>query len=80
MMARRRKRQQPLHTTSRKGLPLDTRGRPKNLQKINLNAAGIDVGSRQHCVAVPEGRDEASVRTFGTFTADLAALADWLKA
>jgi transposase len=30
-------------------------------------------------VAVPEGRDEVSVREFGTFTADLEALADWLK-
>jgi transposase len=30
-------------------------------------------------VAVPEGRDEVSVREFGTFTADLEALAAWLK-
>jgi len=30
-------------------------------------------------VAVPEGRDEISVREFGAFTADLEALAAWLK-
>ena len=52
---------------------------PQQLQHINVNAAGIDIGAEQHLVAVPEGRDEVSVRTFGTFTADLVALAAWLK-
>src|SRR5881397_3222766 len=52
---------------------------PKHLQHINLNAAGIDIGSERHMVAVPEGRDTVSVREFGTFTADLEALATWLK-
>jgi transposase len=52
---------------------------PKHLQHINLNAAGIDIGSERHMVAVPEGRDKVSVREFGAFTADLNALADWLK-
>ena len=52
---------------------------PAELQHINLNAAGIDVGSERHLVAVPEGRDVVSVREFGTFTADLEALAAWLK-
>jgi transposase len=52
---------------------------PAELRHINLNAAGIDIGSERHLVAVPEGRDEVSVREFGTFTADLEALAAWLK-
>jgi transposase len=52
---------------------------PPHLQHINLNAAGIDIGSERHLVAVPEGRDTVSVREFGTFTADLEALATWLK-
>ena len=52
---------------------------PAQLQRLNLNAAGIDIGSERHLVAVPEGRDEVSVREFGTFTADLEALAAWLK-
>jgi transposase len=52
---------------------------PQQLQHINLNAAGIDIGSERHMVAVPEGRDEMSVREFGTFTADLKAIADWLQ-
>ena len=52
---------------------------PAQLQHLNLNAAGIDVGSERHLVAVPEGRDDVSVREFGAFTADLEALATWLK-
>ena len=52
---------------------------PKQLQHINLNAAGIDIGSERHMVAVPEGRAEVAVREFGTFTADLVALAEWLQ-
>jgi len=52
---------------------------PKQLQHINVNAAGIDIGSEQHWVAVPEGRDEVSVRQFGAFTNDLLAIADWLE-
>jgi transposase len=52
---------------------------PPQLQHINLNAAGIDIGSERHLVAVPEGRDPVSVREFGTFTTDLEALASWLK-
>ena len=47
---------------------------------INNNAAGIDIGSEEHWVAVPEGRDENPVRPFGCFTSDLHAMARWLKA
>lgn len=50
------------------------------LAQINHNAAGIDIGSEVVYVAVPSGRDEESVRSFPTFTADLRHLADWLKA
>ena len=44
------------------------------------NAAGIDIGSASHYVAVPPDRDDESVREFSSFTEDLHALADWLKA
>jgi transposase len=50
------------------------------LEQINLNAAGIDIGAEEVYVAVPKGRDEESVRSFETFTADLHRLADWLEA
>ena len=46
---------------------------------INPNAAGVDLGSREHWVAVPDDRAKQHVRCFGTFTSDLEALADWLK-
>jgi transposase len=52
----------------------------KALEQINFNAAGIDVGDDEMYVAVPEDRDEVSVRVFRTFTPDLCALADWLEA
>jgi hypothetical protein len=45
---------------------------------VNPNAAGIDVGSEVHYVAVPPDRDPEPVRSFKCFTADLNALADWL--
>ncbi|MBI2853446.1 MAG: IS110 family transposase [Chloroflexi bacterium] len=53
---------------------------PASLKHIHLNAAGIDVGSESHYVAVPVDRDDKPVRTFSAFTPDLLRLADWLKA
>jgi transposase len=50
------------------------------LEIVNPNAAGIDAGSEHHYVSVPEERWPEPVRKFGTFTADLNALADWLIA
>ena len=52
---------------------------PTELNRVNLDAAGIDVGSASHFVAIPEGRDEVTVREFQSFTVDLYELADWLK-
>ncbi len=43
------------------------------------NAAGIDVGSTFHAVAVPAGRDEPRVRRFGAMTCDIRDMIDWLK-
>lgn len=50
------------------------------LERINPDAAGIDAGAEHHLVSVPEDRSDEPVRTFGTFTSDLYALADWLMA
>lgn len=52
---------------------------PKHLKHINKMAAGIDIGSKSHFVAIPEGCDEICVREFKSFTTDLQALAEWLK-
>src|SRR6202140_4303230 len=43
------------------------------------NAAGIDIGSASHYVAVAADRDEQPVREFKSFTEDLLAMADWLS-
>jgi transposase len=51
----------------------------KPMQVVNPNAAGIDVGSEEHFVAVPPDRDPEPVRSFGCFTADLQDLAEWLE-
>ena len=48
------------------------------LSTINRDAAGIDIGSTFHVVAVPPDRDDRPVRTFRTFSGDLHQLADWL--
>jgi transposase len=45
---------------------------------VNPHAAGLDIGSEEIWACVPEDRDAAPVRAFGTFTPDLYALADWL--
>lgn len=49
------------------------------LDFINLDAAGIDIGSKSHFVAIPEGRDTQNVREFQTFTNSLIDLVNWLK-
>jgi len=48
------------------------------LPLYNPHAAGIDIGEAEHWVAVPPDRSPQPVRRFGTFTADLETLADWL--
>jgi hypothetical protein len=42
------------------------------------NAAGIDIGSASHFIAVPPDRDDEPVREFKSFTVDLEQAADWL--
>lgn len=46
------------------------------LEVINPHAAGIDIGSRSHFVAI--GQNESDVREFGVYAEDLKQLTDWL--
>jgi len=59
-----------------------TKGRSKkgacSLEITHPNAAGIDLGAKEHWVAVPAGRWEEPVRSFSCLTPDLHQLADWL--
>lgn len=48
-----------------------------SMEVVNPQAAGIDVGSRSHWVAV--GQSEKDVREFGVYNEDLFAMVEWLK-
>ena len=53
---------------------------PRSLKTIQPNAAGIDLGSREHWVAgPPQENGIPNVQRFGTTTPELLRLADWLK-
>src|ERR1700732_3041860 len=49
------------------------------LDVVHRDAAGIDIGSREHYVAVGPDRDAEPVRVFGCFTTDLRRMAEWLQ-
>jgi transposase len=51
----------------------------EGLKQIRRDAAGLDVGADEMWVDVGIENDEESVRRFETFTADLNAMAEWLK-
>lgn len=54
-------------STGQSGLPI-----------VQSCAAGIDIGSRFHVVAVPPEMSNEPVQTFEAFTSELHRLADWL--
>ena len=55
------------------------RTKPAGLPIIHEFAAGIDIGSRFHVVAVSPDLCDEPVRTFQAFTTDLLRMADWLN-
>jgi transposase len=50
----------------------------KALEIVHPDAAGIDIGSHEHWVAISPDKDEQPVRSFECFTADVERMADWL--
>ena len=56
------------------------KGNPTGLPVIHERAAGIDIGSRFHVVAVGADLCEEPVQTFQAFTSDLQRMADWFVA
>jgi transposase len=54
------------------------KGKQAALPIIHERAAGIDIGSRFHVVAVPTHVADEPVQSFQAFTADLERMADWL--
>lgn len=57
----------------------DAKKKEDGFKIVHPNAAGIDIASQMHYVAVPPDRDEMPVRKFGSFTVDLHEIARWLK-
>lgn len=47
-----------------------------SMEIINPNAAGIDVGSRSHYVAIGQGKED--IKEFGVYNEDLFSLTQWL--
>jgi transposase len=52
----------------------------KALDVVHPDSAGIDIGGREHWVAISPEKDEQPVRCFECFTSDLEQMADWLAA
>jgi len=50
----------------------------KCIETVNADAAGIDIGSERHYVAVDPSRSDIAVRNFGCYTPDLEEMAHWL--
>jgi transposase len=49
------------------------------LRQVYPQAAGIDIGASEHWVSISSELDPEPVRKFSCFTADLYAIAEWLK-
>lgn len=52
----------------------------KGLEVVHPDAAGIDIGGKEHWVAISPEKDEQPVRSFECFTPDLERMAEWLVA
>lgn len=60
---------------------MSKRGRSREkseLRRIHPRAAGIDIGSASHWVAIDPSLTQQPVREFAAYTSDLQSLADWL--
>ncbi len=60
-----------------------SKSKKQSWKVVHPHAAGIDIGATEHYVAVPPdavASGEATVKSFGCFTADLDDLVEWLKA
>ena len=50
----------------------------REMSPVHAHAAAVDIGATLHVAAVGPGCDPEPVRSFGTFTADLHRMADWV--
>jgi transposase len=68
-----------LNRNQRRELGRRLHSQDPGLQVVHPDAAGIDIGNQSHFVAIPPDRDTTPVREFGSWTADLHQMANWLK-
>jgi transposase len=68
-----------MNRTQRRELQQRLNAADPGLEVVHADAAGIDVGNESHFAAVPAGRDPQPVQEFGSWTADLHRMAEWLK-
>ena len=76
---RLRKGKLPCNRKQRRELEHRLNSADPGLEIVHPHAAGIDVGNESHYVAVPPGRDARPAREFGSWTAALEEMAQWLK-
>jgi len=72
-------RQQSMNRKQRRELTRKIHADDVTLDVVHPAAAGIDIGNEVHYVAVSPKRDSEPVRRFGCTTAELKAMAAWLK-
>ncbi|HEV3039709.1 MAG TPA: IS110 family transposase, partial [Candidatus Angelobacter sp.] len=68
-----------MNRKERKRLARQLYAEDPGLEVVHHNVAGIDIGNESHWVSVPPHCDAPPVREFGTWTADLLRLVEWLK-
>jgi transposase len=68
-----------LNRKQRKELTRRIRSDDPGLEIVHQHVAGIDIGNESHYVAVPPACDPEPVQEFGSWTADLVRMAEWLK-
>jgi len=73
-----RLQQGKLNRKQRRELGMRLHSEDPGLQVVHPDAAGIDIGNESHFVAIPPDRDAAPIREFGSWTADLHEMANWL--
>ena len=57
----------------------ETKPSTSELPQFHPNAAGIDIGSNSHFIAIPADRCDEPVQEFQCFTSDLHRAAQWAK-
>jgi len=75
----RLQRGEKLSRRERKQIGRQLQGEEPGLEIVHRNVAGIDVGDKSHFVSVDRQRGQPSVREFGSWTAALQEMVQWLK-